>query len=165
MPTHGTYETVDSRPALRFERHLRHPVDAVWRAVTEPAQLKEWFPTEVEVDLRPGGAMTFTFTEHDLPPMEGEVTALDPPKSFAFSWGGDHLRFELEPADGGAATLLRFTAVLEEKEKSARDAAGWHVCLARLEHLLDGTGETPDWRELYERYEADGLPTGAPIPG
>src|SRR4051812_14040710 len=151
MAAHGTYDTIDGRPALRFERRLRHPVEAVWRAVTEPGRLKEWFPTEVEVELRRGGRMTFTFTEHDLPPMEGEITDLDPPRPFAFDWGGDHLRFELEPADGGAGCLLRFTALLEEKEKSARDAAGWHVCLARLEHLLDGTGDTPDWRALYDQ--------------
>ena len=26
---HGTLETIDDRPALRFERRLAHPVDAV----------------------------------------------------------------------------------------------------------------------------------------
>jgi len=31
---HGTFETIDGRPAVRFERDLRHPVDAVWAAVT-----------------------------------------------------------------------------------------------------------------------------------
>ena len=29
---HGTYETLDGRPAVRFERRLEHPVDVVWRA-------------------------------------------------------------------------------------------------------------------------------------
>ena len=39
----GTYETVDNRPALRFERRLAHPIDKVWRAVTEPDELGRWF--------------------------------------------------------------------------------------------------------------------------
>jgi predicted nucleic acid-binding Zn ribbon protein len=32
----GTLETVDGRPALRFERVLAHPVERVWRAVSVP---------------------------------------------------------------------------------------------------------------------------------
>ncbi len=30
----GRLQTVDGRPALRFERHLRYPVERVWRAIT-----------------------------------------------------------------------------------------------------------------------------------
>lgn len=56
----GTFETIDGRPALRFERDLAHPVDAVWRAVTDPVELAHWFPTHVTVDLRIGGAMSLS---------------------------------------------------------------------------------------------------------
>ena len=49
---HGTYETIEGRPAVRFERRLAHPVDAVWRAVTERDQLAHWFPTEPPADGR-----------------------------------------------------------------------------------------------------------------
>jgi hypothetical protein len=52
------------------------------------------------------------------------------------------------------------------------DAAGWHVCLDRLERHLGGTRTqapddeaTPEWRELYEEYQRRGLPAGAPVPG
>jgi uncharacterized protein YndB with AHSA1/START domain len=64
---HGTYETIDERPALRFERQIGHPVKAVWEAITEPSELEQWFPTAVELEPRVGGAMTFTFREHTLP--------------------------------------------------------------------------------------------------
>ena len=39
----ATQQTVDGRPALRFERRLKHSVERVWRAVTEPAELARWF--------------------------------------------------------------------------------------------------------------------------
>ena len=45
---HGTLETIEGRPALRFERSLTHPVDRVWRAVSVPAELGSWFPAAVE---------------------------------------------------------------------------------------------------------------------
>ena len=169
---YGTYETVDGRPALRFERRLAHPVDAVWRAITEPSELAHWFPAEVTVDPRPGGRITFAFTDQPLPPSEGEVTAFDPPRRFAFSWGDDHLSFDLEPAPGGEGCVLRFTHVFSERDRAARDAAGWHLCLDGLERRLagaptaaPGTGPTDEWREHYEKYAQRGMPTGAPIPG
>jgi uncharacterized protein YndB with AHSA1/START domain len=167
----GTYIEVDQRPAIVFERRLSHPVDAVWRAITDPDELAAWFPNRVEVDLRVGGRIHFTFPEPlDYPPMEGEVLALDPPRRFHFTWGPDELRFDLEPLDDEGC-LLRLTDVLSESEKAARDAAGWHVCLDTLEEHLagrpttaPGTRPSSAWQEHYVRYVAEGVPSGAEIP-
>jgi uncharacterized protein YndB with AHSA1/START domain len=169
---HGTYETVDDRPALRFERRLAHPIEAVWRAVTDPSELAHWFPAQVTVDLRTGGRMSFAFPDEALPPSDGEVTELDPPRRFAFSWGDEPLRFELEPAAGGDGCVLRFTHLLSSRDQAARDAAGWHVCFEALDRLLAGTpGDAPgteptaEHHALQQEYERRGLPTGAPFPG
>ena len=173
---HGTYETIDGRPALRFERQLPHSVDAVWVAVTEPEQLAHWFPAEVTVDHKVGGQMTFTFPDEGLPPGSGEVTEFEPPRVFAFDWDGfeegvDHLRFELEPVMGGEACVLHFTHVLTASDRASRDAAGWHVCLDRLDQsLAEGDAQAPsaepttEWRDLYEDYQGRGLPSGAEGP-
>jgi uncharacterized protein YndB with AHSA1/START domain len=168
--THGTFETVQGRPTLSFERRLAHPVEKVWAAVTEPEELAHWFPATVTVDLRVGGAMTFDFG-YGGEPSPGEVTELDPPRVFAFVWGaGDQLRFELEPAGDG--TLLRFSHEIGDQREAARGAAGWHVCLDTLEQRLAGehagrpnTGPTPEWEAHYEEYAGRGFPAGAPIPG
>ena len=83
----------------------------------------------------------------------------------------DHLRFELDPVDGDTGCALRLTVALAARDKAARDAAGWHVCLDRLDLFVGGedgpavTGATGDWRELYEEYERRGAPVGAEIPG
>jgi uncharacterized protein YndB with AHSA1/START domain len=173
MPAaHATYVNVDERPTLCFERRLAYPAEAVWRVITEPSELSHWFPSQVEVDLRLGGEMKFEFEDMPLDApttMSGRVTELDPPRLFAFFWGGDHLRFELEDADGGAGCLLRFTVVLETSDKAARDAAGWHQCLDALERQLSGApDERPygsgDWQERYAEYTRLGLPALAPIP-
>jgi len=98
----------------------------------------------------------------------GRVTEFDPPRLFAFLWGDDYLRFELEPAAGSEdACLLRLTVLLDQREKAARDGAGWHVCLDRLGRKLAGAepGGREDWRDLYEEYQRRGAPAGAPIPG
>ena len=169
MTAHGTYEEIDDRPALRFERRIAHPIEAVWRAVTEPDELLHWFPARVTGDVRPGARVRFTFEDDAFPPSEGRVTEYEPPRRFSFDWDTEHLRFELEP--DGEGTLLRFTHFLTQRDQAARDAAGWHVCLDRLEERLaggapgaPGAEETDEHRRLHAEYEQRGLPTGAAMP-
>jgi uncharacterized protein YndB with AHSA1/START domain len=168
---YGSYATIEDKPTLSFERRLSHPVERVWRAITEPGELAHWFPSKMAVaELGPGAEITFTFEDMPLDApatMTGRVTEFDPPRAFAFSWGEDHLRFELESmGDSEEACVLRLTVVLDARDKAARDGAGWHVCLDRLEHTLAGDdGSSEDWRALYEEYQRRGVPAGAPVPG
>ncbi len=170
---HARYQTIAGRPELRFERHLAHPVESVWRAITDPQELEQWFPSSVrfESELSAGAEITFTFAEQKLEDqpmtMSGRVTELDPPRVFAFEWGGDQLRFELAPSAEG--TTLHFTVRLDAEDKAARDAAGWHQCLDGLERILAGAGAgqvnaPDDWRARYAEYAERGLPTGAEVP-
>jgi uncharacterized protein YndB with AHSA1/START domain len=169
MSAHGRFETVAGRPAVRFERRLDHPVDAVWRAVTDPAELEHWFPASVAGELAPGGRLRFTHREGAAPPAEGEVLAYAPPHRLAFTWGDERLEIDLRPDSDGCR--LTFTHVLSTREQAARDAAGWHVCLDRLARRLGGGTPAPpaaeptgEWRGHYAAYAERGLPTGAPVP-
>jgi len=167
--TDGTYVTLGGKPAVRFERRLDHAIEEVWEAVTDPARLAHWFPARVEVDLREGGAMAFAFPGGEEE-MTGRVTELEPPRLFAFLWGEDELRFELEAH--GSGCRLRLTHQLTRGDEAARSAAGWHLCLDRLEQLVatgdaqaPGTEPTDEWRAHYEHYLAAGMPSGAEVPG
>jgi hypothetical protein len=80
------------------------------------------------------------------------MTTPDPANEPALTGG-------LETADGHPA--LRFERHLNhpitEREKAARDAAGWEACFARFDALLAGTpmSETDSleiWPEMHERY-------------
>ena len=164
---YGSYTTIEDTPTLNFERRLSHPVDRVWRAITERDELGHWFPSKVVVyELAAGAEMTFEFENRPLDApstMTGRVTDFDPPRVFAFYWGDDHLRFELQPV--GQECTLRLTVALGARDKAARDAAGWHVCLDRLEEHLGGDVEGGEWRGYYDEYQRRGVPAGAPIPG
>lgn len=172
---YGSYAAIQNHPTLTFERQLSHPVDRVWRAITETDELEHWFPSKVMVDeLLPDAEMTFEFEDMPLDApssMGGRVTDVDPPRLFAFYWGDDHLRLELRPTDDGTGCALSLTVQLDARDRAARDAAGWHVCLDRLEELLAGgrgpaaTGVGRRWRELYEEYQRRGAPAGAEVPG
>jgi len=151
----GRLDTTADRPTLRFERHLAHPVERVWRAITEPDDLAAWFPGVPRFDPLEQGA---TFVVEGEPGGSGRIVALDPPRLLAFDWGEDELRFELEPDGDGC--LLRFSHALSDAATGARTAAGWDVCLDRLAAQvagapLDASESMARWPELHEAYAAE----------
>jgi uncharacterized protein YndB with AHSA1/START domain len=165
----------DGRYVLRFQRHITHPPERVWRALTEPDQLRQWFPANIEGERQPGAKIRFVFRddapraedmpellEHDAEDLDGEFTEFERPRLLAYTWGEEDLRWELEPTSGGCRLI--FTHTFTERSgiphpagprmKAARTAAGWDVCLASLTALLDhGGAPQPDlWQVRYNRY-------------
>ncbi|HEY4428593.1 MAG TPA: SRPBCC family protein [Solirubrobacteraceae bacterium] len=158
--TQATLLEEDGRAALRFERILTHPPDRVWRALTERAELTAWHPTPFELEPVLGAPIRFQppASVPDWP--EGRVTACEPPRLLAHTWGEDSLRWELEPHPEGSRLTL--THSFDDRFKAARDAAGWELCLAALMASLDGVAPPPaagpdevppGWRELNSDYE------------
>ncbi len=147
----GRLETRDDRHILIFERRLPHPVDRVWRAITEPDELRHWFPGVPGWDLEVGSA----FAVEGQPGSAGEIVELDPPRVIAFDWDDTRLRFEL--TRDGDGCLLTFTHAFGDRDLGAQTAAGWDLCFDRLAALLEGAPLTEaesmeGWPALHERY-------------
>jgi uncharacterized protein YndB with AHSA1/START domain len=159
----GELEQVGGQWRLRFTRTLQHPVATVWRALTEPEQLKAWFPDGIDGEWRVGA--TWTFGPAGGPAFTGEVLEVDAPRSLEFTWGTDRLRFQLAARDDGCVLTLLDT--FDELGKAARDSAGWHVCIDKLEHHLDGTTAVWDdsgrWAQLNPAYAEKFGPQAATI--
>ncbi len=134
----ATMQTGDGHSTLRFDRTLPHDRQRVWRAITDPAELRHWFPSEVIYEPRVGAPMSFDFGgDHGVDVLPGEVLAWDPPNVFAFAWGKDELRFTLSDAPGGTRLVFEH-AFAHEPGKEARDSAGWSACLDAFDALLAG---------------------------
>ncbi len=150
----GTLSRDGDRYVLRFERHYPHPPEKVWRAITDPAELKHWFPSSIEGERVQGAKLRFLFEGAFEGATEGTMRVYDPPRVLEYSWDEDILRFELVP-DGKGCKLI-FTDSFTERSKAARDASGWHSCLDQLAAVI--TGEQPDaatrasWANLYGEY-------------
>jgi uncharacterized protein YndB with AHSA1/START domain len=163
---YGTVEQIgDGRWRLRFTRDLAHPVERVWRAITEPDHLAAWFPTTIEGERASGAKLQFTFPNDMAPPFEGEVLAYEPPRLFEFRWGPDVIRLEVQPSERG--TLLTLLDTLDERGKGARDAAGWHVCLDALTAELSGDPRAREqmsaWNDVHSHYVDEFGPEAATI--
>ena len=145
----GALETIDGRPALRFVRELPHSIERVWRAVSTPAELEQWFPAAV--DWRPEAGEKL-----EAYGMTGEVTQVQAPHTLAWSFNADLYRFELT-GDEGSCRLMFLHVFADPGTPAAQTAAGWHTYMDRLEHLLVGTVVSEKeahagWGEIHEHY-------------
>lgn len=142
---------------LRFVRHLKHPPQRVWKALTHSDDLRHWMPTDMIGERRAGATLQLPFwspfiEKHGIPTpsLPGEIRVWEPPSVFEWMWATDRLRFELAPTPGG--TQLTFTTWLSEMSGPVnRTAAGYHNCLDALQDRLDDTLEVA----LIDRGQAD----------
>jgi uncharacterized protein (TIGR02246 family) len=160
----------DGRYTLQYERLLQHPIEAVWRALTEPYEIAGWL-AEAEIDPVVGGRMLLHWLNGDTT-ARGTVTRYDPPRLLEFDTDiHGRLRWQLEPATDGC--LLRFTVdVALSDDHLISLLAGWHVHLDFLGEALDGRRiDWPNWpldrwQALYDRYaarEGAAMPDGSAV--
>jgi uncharacterized protein YndB with AHSA1/START domain len=144
---YGNLETIDGRPALRFERSLAYPIERVWQAVSVPAELERFFPAAA--DWTPVKGETIELGDTTL-----EVTEVDAPNRLAWVFAGQPQSFELVATEGGCRLI--FTHVIDDLP-AAQTATGWEVYLSRLGphlaggYLSDEEAHKP-WRRIHERY-------------
>ena len=153
------FTRVDDRFELTLERKLAHPVEKVWRVLTEPELLCQWFPCDVVGEWKVGADLQFIFrhgegeglSEEEL---RGKVLAVEPPHLLEFSWGQHHFRCQLT-ADGDGCHL-RFTESLTDPSQGARNAAGWEMCFENTEAVLQGVEVAlfvyEVWKTKFEKY-------------
>jgi len=116
---------------LILVRELRHSPETVWEALTEPAELRQWAPFEVDGSLGAAGT-TVKFQWMGAPaPQDTTVARADAPKVLEY---GD-IRWELE-AQGGGTRLTLWHSI--DRRYISMGTATWHICLDVLDRTLGG---------------------------
>ena len=147
----GTIEKApNGSTTVRFERRLRHPVERVWQALTDPDELRRWWG-ETKLEAVEGGPFQLRWRNTDehgnVATLDGAITRIEPPRLLEISarWGTTdpaqpgtrtRLSWQLEP--DGNHTLLRFTNTVDAPAHDLPTAAGWHLHLDTLAAVLAG---------------------------
>lgn len=144
---------------LLVVRELRHAPPLVWEALTDPTQLREWAPFDADRNLATVGSVQLTASGSPTPQIsEGIVKRAEAPHVLEYTWGGQELRWELEPLGTGTRLTLWHNI---DRRFIAWGAAGWHICLDVFDRLLAGEpigrivgGEAMkfDWQRLNTEY-------------
>src|SRR5260370_14773895 len=100
-------------PGLGIDREvlIEAPVEVVWRTITEPDQMSQWFADRVELVVEPGAHGYMEFGDQGGPVV---VEIVDPPTRFSFRWNHPHGE---EPVAGNSM-LVEFTLTPEGDERT-----------------------------------------------
>ncbi len=127
------------------------PVEVVWRTITEPDRITEWFADRVELEVKPGARGFMGFGEQGGPVI---VETVEPPTRFSFRWNhpageepaaGNSLLVEFTLAVDGDHTRLRVVESglhrlpwpdVDKERYAAEHNGGWGVFLDRLAGLF-----------------------------
>jgi len=119
---------------LVLVRELSHPPEKVWKALTDPEHLRQWAPFDSDQNLGRVGTVKLTTVGTPTPMVsETEIKRAEEPKLLEFNWGGQDIRWELEPLASGTRLTLWHNI---DRRFIAMGAAGWHICLDVFDRLL-----------------------------
>lgn len=149
----GTVERTVDGGVIRFRRVLPYAVADVWAAITDPAQLAQWwlpFDADITVALRPGGELRMAGRGEDGPTMTFTILRVEAPTLLEHTHAdeGSYVRWELAPVEGGCE--LRLSHFVKDVDQAIDNCyvVGLHTSLSRLEPLLAGKPVPWDWPEF-----------------
>src|SRR5436190_70168 len=121
---------------LILVRELRHPPVVVWQALTDPAHLREWAPFDADGSLGAVGRVKLSTVGTPAPQVsETTVKRAEESRLLEYDWGGNELRWELEPFGTGTRLTLWHNI---DRRYISMGAAGWHICFDVLDRFLAG---------------------------
>ena len=140
-----------ARTPLVFTFYIAAPIESVWNGfVSKEANRTIFMGADFEVDLRPGGAMSWSGPGKDGKPtryVTGEVLSVDAPTRFQYKFGmGDGSRMSrvtiaLSQETEAVKVVVTNDEWADDDPGYQQNADGWPRILSRLKTLLE-TGKT-----------------------
>ena len=136
---------------LVFTYYIAAPLQKVWEGfVSKETNRAIFMGAEFEIDLKPGGTMTWSGPGKDGKPtryVTGEILRAEPPNLLEYKFGmGDgammsHVTVELTPETEAVKVVVTNDGWQENDPAYSQNADGWPRILSRLKTLLE-TGKT-----------------------
>ena len=138
-------------PALRLDRHYDAAPEEVWRAWTEPEEMKRWWGQGrndvvhlAEADVRVGGSFRVAFTSDsdEMLEVSGVYSEIVPHRKLAFTWAWksapeqeSRVTVTFEPSGGGTDLTLLHEQFFDAGARDAHEE-GWSNALAKIDAVV-----------------------------
>jgi uncharacterized protein YndB with AHSA1/START domain len=130
--------------SLVIERELPHPLEKVWRALTQGHLIKEWL---MDNDFQPVVGHKFSFRATPVANWSGvidsEVLVVEPNKKLSYSWGtlgvGTVVVWTLTATGGGTLLRMEQSGFGPDQDANFKGAKyGWTKFIGNLERVVGG---------------------------
>ena len=139
------------KPPLTFTFYIAAPIEKVWDGfVSKEANRTIFMGAEFDIDLRPGGRMSWSGPGKDGKPtryVTGEVLRVESPTLLEYKFGMGEgavmstVRVQLTPETEAVKVVVTNDGFADGDPAYAQNADGWPRILSRLKTLLE-TGKT-----------------------
>jgi uncharacterized protein YndB with AHSA1/START domain len=140
-----------SKLPLVFTFYIAAPIEKVWDGfISREANQKIFMGADFEVELKPGGSMTWSGPGAGGQPtryVTGRVVKVDAPRLLEYDFGmgmGEsmsHVKIELTPESEAVKVVVTNDGWAESDPAYTQNVDGWPRILSRLKTLLE-TGST-----------------------
>jgi uncharacterized protein YndB with AHSA1/START domain len=136
--------TTTATRSLVIEKELPHPLEKVWRALTQGPLIKEWM---MDNDFQPVVGHKFNFRSTPVPGWNGlidsEVLVVEPNKKLSYSWSsmglGSVVVWTLAATGGGTHLRMEHSGFRPDQDAAYKGAKyGWQKFIGGLERVVAG---------------------------
>ncbi|HEX4158196.1 MAG TPA: SRPBCC domain-containing protein [Rhizomicrobium sp.] len=124
------------------ERELPHPPEKVWRALTKPHLIEEWF---MKNDFKPVVGYRFNVRRNPRPDLnivvDCEVLVVEPNRTLSYTWSALDIQgvvtWTLTQTDTGTHLRVEQSGFRPDQKQAYGGArAGWRQVFVKLEQVL-----------------------------
>ena len=136
--------TTAATRSLVIEKELPHPLEKVWRALTEGPLIKEWL---MDNDFQPVVGRRFNFRSTPTPKWSGvidcEVLVVEPNKKLSYSWSsmgmGSVVVWTLIATSSGTLVRMEQSGFRPDQDANYQGANyGWRTFIGGVEQVVAG---------------------------
>lgn len=133
-----------STRSVIVEKEFPHPLEKVWRALTEGPLIAQWLMNN---DFESVVGRRFQFRSTPLPDWDGvidcKVLAIEPYKRVSYTWGALGLEsvvtFTLIPSEAGTHLRMEHSGFGPDQDLAYKGATyGWQKFIGNLEPVVAG---------------------------
>ena len=128
--------------SLTVEKEYNHPIEKVWRAITNPEAIAKWF---IPGDFKPVVGSEYSFA-NEYTKVRGKIINLEEPVLMVYSWIKEDTEIEtivswkLKETESGTKLTILHEGIEKYKDHPdlyKRNEEGWNMVLRLVENYLE----------------------------
>jgi uncharacterized protein YndB with AHSA1/START domain len=133
---------------IKKEMTLNHKIETVWKFITDPDCVGQWFGSCAHYELQEGAQGYFEWQEKCAGKYAMKIIKINPMSQFAWRWMFEKnvpfkqsqstlVEWTLKPTVSGKTHLLLIESGFSDEHKRKLNIQGWHQELNNLCKILD----------------------------
>ncbi len=145
--------------SIEQEISIQAPITTVWDVITKPEYISQWFGSQVEIDVRPGGKGKLIWGEDIEAPLD--IVEVEKPHLFSFLWVAPDE--QTKPTQQQTLVVFRLTEDGVQTTLSFTESGFEKLAMTPEQKATLIANHTPGWADFLSKLQrcAQNIPSEA----